>query len=255
MKETRDDDWNMHKLVHILTNRRYQEKTIAYAESHDQALVGDKTIAFWLMDKEMYDFMSVMSPLTPIIDRGLSLHKMIRLITHALGGEAWLNFEGNEFGHPEWLDFPRQGNNSSYHYARRQFNLVDDELLRYKFLNNFDREMNVTEDKYKWLTNIDSGYVSTKNEGDKVVVFDRAHCLFIFNFHPTNSYTDYRVGVQRPGQYKIVLDSDEAQFGGHSRIDHSVTHFTEEGSFNGRNNSLKVYIPSRVVIVLAPVDL
>lgn len=127
------------------------EKNVAYAESHDQALVGDKTLAFWLMDKEMYDFMSEESPLTPIIERGIALHKMIRLLTYGLGGEAWLNFIGNEFGHPEWLDFPRAGNMSSFHYARRQFNLADNEKLRYKYMNRFDRAMNLVEEKHKFL--------------------------------------------------------------------------------------------------------
>ena len=254
LKELKDDDWNMGDIVHTLTNRRWQEKTIAYCESHDQALVGDKSIAFWLMDKEMYDFMSTISPMTPVIERGIALHKMIRLLTHALGGEAWLNFEGNEFGHPEWLDFPREGNNSSYHYARRQFNLVDDDLLRYKFLNNFDRAMNTVEDKYKWLTSNDSGWVSCKHGGDKVIAFERSKCLFIFNFHPTQSFADYRVGVNSPGKYKVILDSDAPEFGGQSRIDSTVPHFTQDYKFGGRENSVLVYIPSRTCIVLALAD-
>ncbi|RCN27981.1 isoamylase protein, partial [Ancylostoma caninum] len=129
LKHMKDEDWKIGDIVHTLENRRWGEPNVAYAESHDQALVGDKTIAFWLMDKEMYDFMSLTTPYTPIIERGIALHKMIRLLTMALGGEAWLNFIGNEFGHPEWLDFPRVGNNESFHYCRRQFNLADDELL------------------------------------------------------------------------------------------------------------------------------
>jgi len=141
-----------------------------------------------------------------------------------LGGEAWLNFMGNEFGHPEWLDFPRIGNNESYHHARRQWNLVDDDLLRYQFLNNFDRAMNLLEEKYKWLA-WSGGYVSWKHEDDKVIVFERAGLLFAFNFHPTKSFPDYRVGVEEPGKYKIVLDSDEEQFGGHSRLNHSTEFF------------------------------
>ncbi|KAG8696077.1 alpha-1,4-glucan branching enzyme [Ceratobasidium sp. 394] len=151
LKEQKDDDWKMGDVVHTLTNRRYREKTISYAESHDQALVGDKTLAFWLMDKEMYTHMSDLTDMTPIIERGLALHMMIRLISHSLGGEGYLNFEGNEFGHPEWLDFPRAGNGNSYHYARRQFNVVDDPLLRYKYLNAFDSAMNNLDDKYGWL--------------------------------------------------------------------------------------------------------
>ncbi len=153
LKTMKDEDWNIGNIVHTLENRRWREPTIAYCESHDQALVGDKTIAFWLMDAEMYTNMSCLSPMTSTIDRGLALHKMIRLLTHGLGGEGWLNFIGNEFGHPEWLDFPRVGNGESYKYARRQFNLVDDDLLRYKFLNNFDAALNRLEEEYQWLNN------------------------------------------------------------------------------------------------------
>ncbi len=158
LKTMKDEDWNIGNIVHTLENRRWREPAIAYCESHDQALVGDKTIAFWLMDAEMYTNMSCLSPLTGTIDRGLALHKMIRLLTHGLGGEGWLNFIGNEFGHPEWLDFPRVGNSESYKYARRQFNLVDDELLRYKFLNNFDAALNRLEEEYQWLSNSQVGF-------------------------------------------------------------------------------------------------
>lgn len=160
LKETSDENWDLSNIVHTLTNRRWMENTDAYAESHDQALVGDKTLAFWLMDKEMYFNMAVTSPPNLIIDRGIALHKIIRLLTHSLGGEAYLNFMGNEFGHPEWLDFPRVGNNESYHYARRQWNLVDDQNLKYKFLNEFDRAMNVADEKYKWLASNPVGFMS-----------------------------------------------------------------------------------------------
>lgn len=152
LKHLPDDAWDMGGIMWTLTDRRYKEATIAYAESHDQALVGDKTIAFWLMDKEMYTNMSDLTEWTPIIDRGMALHKMIRLLTHSLGGEGYLNFMGNEFGHPEWLDFPRDGNGSSFWYARRQYNLIDDNLLRYKYLYAWDRAMHHLEDKYQWLS-------------------------------------------------------------------------------------------------------
>jgi len=144
LKEKSDEDWNIGDIVHTLTNRRWRESCIGYCESHDQALVGDKTIAFWLMDKEMYTGMSAHHPANAIVDRGMALHKMIRLLTHGLSGEGYLNFIGNEFGHPEWLDFPREGNQQSFHYARRQFNLVDDQNLRYRFLNEFEAAMNST---------------------------------------------------------------------------------------------------------------
>ncbi|XP_075218700.1 1,4-alpha-glucan-branching enzyme [Lycorma delicatula] len=250
LKEVKDEDWSMGNIIHTLANRRWMEKTVAYAESHDQALVGDKTIAFWLMDKEMYTHMSTLSDSSPIIDRGLALHKIIRLITYGLGGEAYLNFIGNEFGHPEWLDFPRAGNNDSYHYARRQWNLVDDELLKYKFLNNFDRAMNHLEEKYGWLHK-DPGYVSWKHEDDKVVVFERAGLLFAFNLHPTKSFPDYRMGVEVPGEYKIVLNSDDPSFGGHNRVDVNISHFTNPEGFANRRNWIQAYLPSRVALVFA----
>ncbi|KAL5530287.1 GLC3 [Sanghuangporus sanghuang] len=250
LKHKKDDEWDIANIVHTLVNRRHLEKSIAYAESHDQALVGDKTLAFWLMDKEMYTNMSNMTELTPVIDRGIALHKMIRLLVHSLGGEGYLNFEGNEFGHPEWLDFPRAGNNNSFHYARRQFNLVDDDLLRYKYLYHFDAAMNSTESKYGWLS-APQAYVSLKHEGDKVIVFERAGCLFIFNFHPTQSFADYRVGVDLAGEYSVVLSSDEKRFGGHDRIDMSVKHFTTPMAWNNRKNWLHVYIPCRTCMVLA----
>lgn len=253
LKGKRDEDWNIGNIVHTLTNRRWKENTVAYAESHDQALVGDKTIAFWLMDKEMYTHMSMLSEPSLIIDRGIALHKMIRLITHALGGEAYLNFMGNEFGHPEWLDFPRVGNNDSYHYARRQWNLVDDPLLKYKFLNEFDKAMNLTEEKYGWLRS-DPAYVSWKHEGDKVIAFERGGVLFVFNFHPTQSFTDYRVGVEVPGNYKIVLSSDDSLFGGYNRVDKNCSHLTNPEGYAGRRNFIQVYTPSRTAVVYAKAD-
>ncbi|KIR24920.1 1,4-alpha-glucan-branching enzyme [Cryptococcus deuterogattii LA55] len=172
-----------------------------------------------------------------------------RFIVHTLGGEAYLNFEGNEFGHPEWMDFPREGNGNSFAHARRQFNLVDDKLLRYKYLYNFDVAMNWLEDKYKWL-NAPQAYVSLKHEGDKVIVFERAGLLFIFNFHPTQSFTDYRVGVDTAGEYKVILTSDETRFGGHNRIDMGGRYFTTPMEWHGRKNWLQVYTPSRTVLVL-----
>lgn len=196
----------------------------------------------------MYTNMSNLSEFTPIIERGMALHKMIRLITHALGGEAYLNFEGNEFGHPEWLDFPREGNKNSFHYARRQFNLPDDPSLRYRFLNEFDSAMQWTEEKYGWLHS-PQAYVSLKHEGDKVIVFERAGLLFIFNFHPSSSFTDYRVGVEVPGTYRIVLNTDAAAFGGLTRIDEGTRFFTTNFSWNGRQNFLQVYLPTRSALV------
>ena len=183
-----------------------------------------------------------------MIERGLSLHKLIRLVTHGLGGEGYLNFEGNEFGHPEWLDFPREGNQLSYLYARRQFNLPDDDNLRYKLLNEFDRKMQWTEEKYGWLHS-PQAYISLKNEKDKVIVFERAGLLWIFNFHPTQSFADYRVGIQESGTYQIVLDTDDTAYGGFGRNVKGTRFFTTPFEWNGRKNFIQVYIPTRTAIV------
>uniref|UniRef100_A0A914ZVN0 1,4-alpha-glucan branching enzyme n=1 Tax=Parascaris univalens TaxID=6257 RepID=A0A914ZVN0_PARUN len=253
LKHQSDEDWNISDMVHTLENRRYGEKNVAYAESHDQALVGDKTIAFWLMDKEMYDFMSLTTPLTPIIERGIALHKLIRLVTYGLGGEAWLNFMGNEFGHPEWLDFPREGNKESFHYCRRQWHLADDDLLRYKFLNRWDKAMNAVEEKHHFLSR-GPGYVSWKHQDDKVIAFERAGLLFVLNFHTTKSFADYKIGIEVPGKYAVALNSDNEEFGGMSRIDNSQHFITFPEGYAGRRNHLCVYIPCRTAIVLEKIE-
>jgi 1,4-alpha-glucan branching enzyme len=201
-----------------------------------------------LCDAELYTNMSVLTALTPVIDRGMALHKMIRLLTNALGGEGYLNFEGNEFGHPEWLDFPREGNQNSFWYARRQLNLTEDPLLRYQFLNNFDRAMNTTEAKYGWLA-APQAYISLKNETDKVIVFERGGLVFVFNFHPNKSFSDYRIGIEEAGTYRIVLQTDTKEVGGFSRIDPDTRFFTTAMEWNGRKNWTHVYIPSRTAIV------
>lgn len=222
--------------------------SILLIDQANGSLVGDKSIMMWLCDAQLYTHMSTLTELTPIIERGLSLHKMIRLVTHGLGGEGYLNFEGNEFGHPEWLDFPREGNGNSFHYARRQFNLTEDHLLRYKFLNDFDSKMQWTEEKYGWLHS-PQAYVSLKNEDDKVLVFERAGLLWIFNFHPTKSFTDYRVGVEEAGTYQIVIDTDDTNFGGFARNAKDTRFFTTPFAWNNRKNFVQVYLPVRTAIV------
>lgn len=257
----RDEDWRMGDIIHTLTNRRWLEKCVAYAESHDQALVGDKTIAFWLMDKDMYDFMSLDRPSTPLVDRGIALHKMIRLITMGLGGEGYLNFMGNEFGHPEWIDFPRveqrlrdgkvlPGNNFSFDKCRRRFDLGDAEYLRYHGMQEFDGAMQHLEETYGFMTS-EHQYVSRKDEGDRIIVFERGNLVFVFNFHWTNSYSDYRVGCLKRGKYKIVLDSDDPLFGGFSRIDHRAEYFSSDGGFDNRPHSFLIYAPCRTAVVYA----
>jgi len=199
--------------------------------------------------------MSILTERTAVIDRGLALHKMIRLLTYALGGEGWLNFEGNEFGHPEWLDFPRAGNNESYKYARRLFYLPEDETLRYKYLNAWDKAMNDLEEEYKWLS-AKNTFLSRRIEADKVIVCERGDrgLMFIFNFHGHNSLTDYRVGCGQNRKYKVVLDSDAKIFDGHGRINDEQKFLAENIMWDDRKFSFKVYIPTRTVLVLALTD-
>ncbi|XP_057513372.1 1,4-alpha-glucan-branching enzyme 2-2, chloroplastic/amyloplastic-like isoform X1 [Actinidia eriantha] len=260
----RDEDWKVGDIVHTLTNRRWSEKCVAYAESHDQALVGDKTIAFWLMDKDMYEFMALDRPSTPLVDRGIALHKMIRLITMGLGGEGYLNFMGNEFGHPEWIDFPRAdrhlpdgkvipGNNFSYDKCRRRFDLGDADYLRYRGMQAFDQAMQHLEEAYGFMTS-EHQYISRKDEGDRMITFERGNLVFVFNFHWNNSYSDYRIGCLKPGKYKIVLDSDDPLFGGFNRLDHNAEYFTFEGRYDDRPCSFLVYAPCRTAVVYALVD-
>lgn len=244
LKEKQDEDWNIHELWDVMTNRRYGEKVVAYAESHDQALVGDKTLAFWLMDKEMY-FHMAKDDQNLIIDRGIALHKMIRLFTLALGGDAYLTFIGNEFGHPEWVDFPREGNGWSHKYARRQWSLVDNPELKYEYLNNFDKAMVQNIDAEKLLQD---PYARQLNMDDtnNVAIFERDGLIFIFNFSPNNAIPDYKFYAPE-GDYKIVLNSDRSEFGGFDRVDDSLTYSTVE---EDGTTKLSIYVTNRTAMVL-----
>ena len=251
LKEYKDENWNMGNLIFTLTNRRYNEKHVGYCESHDQSIVGDKTIAMWLFDKEMYWNMSCNSPETIVISRGMSLHKLIRMITFALGGEGYLCFMGNEFGHPEWVDFPRPGNGFSYAHCRRRWDLCDNKNLRYKYLYNWDVAMNKLDEVFNFISS-PFQYVSLKHEDDKIVVFEKGDLLFVFNFHPNKSFENYKIGTKWGTKHKIVLDSDEFRFFGKGRLEYGHEHFfpiIKEG-WNNRPNQFNLYIPSRTCMVL-----
>jgi 1,4-alpha-glucan branching enzyme len=252
VKDIPDEKWHMGHLWHELNNRRWDEKTISYAESHDQALVGDKTLIFRMIGSDMYNAMhSGCENLN--VDRGVALHKLIRLITLSTAGNGYLNFMGNEFGHPEWIDFPREGNNWSFKYARRQWHLVDDDTLRYRFLANFDRDMILLAKRFKLLES--SGpHLLYEHSDDKVIVFRRAGLVFVFNFHPAGSYTDYRFEAT-PGKYQMVLNSDAPQYGGHSRLIPDQCHLTlNDPSKQQNRNMLSLYIPNRTALVLQQVE-
>ncbi len=247
IKERTDEEWDVSDIYRELNSRRESEKTISYTESHDQALVGDQTIIFRLLDKEMYWSMNIDSQ-NLIVDRGIALHKMIRLVTFSTNGGGYLNFMGNEFGHPEWIDFPREGNNWSYHYARRQWSLVDNKNLKYHWLANFDREMlNLQEEnnflREKWC------YLKLENISDQILAYERGLLLFIFNFSPTKSYSDYGI-LAHPGRYSVALSTDSKKFGGFGNIDESVSYVNERVGGASGKDWLKIYLPARTALVL-----
>jgi 1,4-alpha-glucan branching enzyme len=245
LKHSRDEDWNLDELWGVLANRRHGEATIAYAESHDQALVGDKTLAFWLMDQEMYWHMAKDDP-HPVIERGIALHKLIRLVTLVLGGEGWLNFMGNEFGHPEWLDFPREGNGWSFHYCRRQWSLVDNSDLKYHWLADFDRELIDFARKSNLLA-APPAQVLYIDHGPKILVAERGNFIFVFNFSVGNSLFGYSIHVPGHETRELILDTDSAASGGLGRIDYSF-HYPVDAE-----GVMKVYSPSRSGQVFAKI--
>ena len=247
LKEVPDEQWHVGDIYYELTNKRAEERTISYAESHDQALVGDKTIFFRLTDKEIYTGMSVFDH-SLIIDRAMALHKMIRLITLATAGGGYLAFMGNEWGHPEWIDFPRQGNNWSYAHARRLWSLVDNPDLKFKYLNAFDSAMIHFATESNILDY--EPRVLVRDIERQLLIFERRGYLFVFSFNPTTSYTDYQFDVPA-GKYITVRNTDNLAFGGDNRIDESVEHFTQ---YTSKENLLSLYIPARIGFVLKLVD-
>ena len=242
LKEKKDEEWNVHDIWHVLTNRRDKEPVIAYAESHDQALVGDKTIAFRLMDKEMYWHMNKDDD-NSTVERGIAMHKLIRLVTLALGGQGYLNFMGNEFGHPEWIDFPRPENGWSYKHARRQWSLADNGFLKYEWLCEFDREMLRLVRQQGFLH---SPFARELNidEKNQVLAFERGGLIFIFSFHPVQSIPDYAFYVPERGRYEILLSTDWKKFGGHERKDTQRLYETYDSDY------LHLYMTNRTAYVL-----
>ena len=245
LKEQRDEEWDLGVLFYTISSHRPEEKVITYAESHDQALVGDKTLIFRLIDQEMYWHMQK-DDKSLVVERGIALHKMIRLLTASLHGGGYLTFMGNEFGHPEWIDFPREGNDWSYQYARRQWNLADDPNLQYEWLGRFDRQ----------LTRLLPDLIDTKqhyievNDHARAISFFRDDYLFAFNFSPDTSLTGYQVTAPA-GTYEVVFSTDDASFGGQNRIDHTVRFLTQPQK---DTQYIKTYIPARTAIVFRKVN-
>ncbi len=262
IKEKRDEDWHPSSIFWELTNRRADEQVVSYCESHDQALVGDKTIVFRLIDADMY-WHFAKKDINGVAERGIALHKMIRLATASTINGGYLNFMGNEFGHPEWIDFPREGNGWSHKYARRQWNLVDNKDLCYHWLGDFDRAMlevvkecfvPVVDGQRKGGRPKAKGFPVVEiwhDDGDQILAYSRGDLLFVFNFSPTRSYTDYGFRVPE-GTYDVVLNTDAVEFGGHGFADDSVRHFTNFDPLLHRDGKgwLQLYVPARSAVVL-----
>ena len=249
LKEKKDEDWKPTSIFWELTNRRADEKTISYVESHDQALVGDKTVIFRLIDAAMYWHMS-REDQDPVVARGMALHKMIRLVTLATINGGYLNFMGNEWGHPEWIDFPREGNGWSYKYARRQWDLVRADYLKYQFLQAFDNAIIKTVGSVKGFQKQPVIKLWDKDD-DQVLAFMRGDLTFVFNFSPTEAYTDY--GILAPqGEYKGICNSDDPLFGGYGNISDSVSHLTQPDPLYAESGLgwLKLYLPPRTAMIL-----
>ena len=241
LKEQSDEEWSMSQLYDTMTNRNWNIKTVAYAESHDQALVGDKTIAFRLMDQDMYFHMTKDDHSSPVIDRGISLHNIIRFFTISLGGEAYLNFMGNEFGHPEWIDFPREGNGWSYKYARRQWSLQQNKSLKYDYLYSFDKAMLQFIKEFIILSSFAPRQLWLQEE-HHIIAFERANLLFVFNFHPTQSRFDYGIQAPLTGEYQLIFNSDAPWFGGFDRIHADLPYLAK---MENDMPMMKIYSPNR----------
>lgn len=244
LKEKPDEWWDFNQIYYELANSWPHEKVIGYVESHDQALVGDKTLMMRLADAEMYygmhkDYHSL------TMDRAMALHKMIRLLTMSLGGSGYLTFMGNEFGHPEWIDFPREGNQWSYHYCRRQWSLVDNPDLKYQYLNAFDKDMVALAKRHKVLSGKDHQLLV--HNSDHVVVYKKGGATFVFNFDPTRSYDGYWIPVAEEGEYQVTLSTDDFCYGGQGRIYHQ--NYTAVKQADGRPG-FRVYLPSRTAFAL-----
>ena len=243
LKETPDEWWDLNNIYYELANRRSHEKVIGYCESHDQALVGDKTIMFRLCDSEMYTSMHKDCQ-SMVVDRGMALHKLLRLLTMSLGGEGYLTFMGNEFGHPEWIDFPREGNGWSFHYCRRQWSLADNPELKYKYLLAFEKAMVAIAKKFRILGGADKQLLLDNT--DKVLVYKKGSAYIAFNFHPYNSYDGRLIVVDEPGQYQVQMTSDDYDFGGLGRIWQQT--YTAEEQPDGKFG-FRMYLPSRTAAV------
>lgn len=248
----KDDDWNMNKLWYELSTSRPAEKRIGYVESHDQALVGDKTLIFRMADKEMYWHMDKASQSLEI-ERAIALHKMVRFITISLGCEGYLTFMGNEFGHPEWIDFPREGNGWSFKHCQRLWSLADNHFLRYEDLKHFEIAM-IGLMKGESLLGGGIPQPLWMDQACKILAFRKKDHVFLFNFHPNDSFEGFELPIHEDGVFQVVLDTDERQFGGQARIDHKTVYETCQLTAHPEYAGIRVYSPCRTAMVLKKIQ-
>ncbi|MEZ5303460.1 MAG: alpha amylase C-terminal domain-containing protein [Verrucomicrobiales bacterium] len=244
-EKVRDEDWNVDEMYFELTNRRRDQRSISYVESHDQSIVGSKAFFFQLADAAIYEGMHRGAQNLPV-ERAIALHKLARLLTLITAGDGYLTFMGNEFGHPEWVDFPREGNGWSHEKARRRWSLRDDPDLRFGGLAEFERAMFAAAG-VKAVASAEPHHAFS-NPGDKVLAVRRGDALAIFNFHPDKSFTDYPIPAE-PGKFRLALDSDQPEFAGQGRIAAGQEFFTQS-DFAGHPNALSLYLPSCCAVVL-----
>ncbi len=244
LRDWKDEDWDFNQIYFELANRRPGEKVIGYCESHDQALVGDKTIMFRLCDQEMYWSMNEGNN-SDVIDRGMALHKMLRLLTMSLGSDGYLTFMGNEFGHPEWIDFPREGNGWSYHYCRRQWSLAENHDLKYKYLRAFDKDMVACAKTHDVIAGKDRQLLV--HNADNVLAYQKGKAVFVYNFDPVRSYDGYFVPMAQEGMCRVIQSTDDFCYGGHGRVAHQP--YTAVQQPDGRIG-FRIYLPSRTAMVL-----
>ncbi|CAL5392773.1 unnamed protein product [Camellia sinensis] len=235
-----DSDWSMSKIVSTLVgNRHSADKMLLYAENHNQSISGGRSFAEILFGETMEHA----SDKRALLFRGCSLHKMIRLITFTIGGHAYLNFMGNEFGHPKRVEFPMESNNFSFSLANRRWDLLENGV--HSELLYFDKDM-MNMDENERILSRGLPNIHHVNDTTMVTSYSRGPLLFIFNFHPTTSYENYSVGVEEAGEYQVILNTDEKKYGGQALIaQDQYIQRTISKRIDGLRNCLVVPLPYR----------
>lgn len=224
-----------------MNNHRPYDHTISYVECHDQCINGHDAMIWRLLGDDMYNAM-LMETETWKVSRGLAFYRLMRLITLATADKGYLNFMGNEFGHPEWLD--------AEEHAHRQWRLAEDTSLKYACLNAWDQaQMQLVSDNIEsFKTPAMFRYI---HEDKRLLAFERGALLFVFNFNETQAFSDLCFAVT-PGKYLEILSSDERRFAGHDNLritEPPLEHFTQP-CFDPNLGDITLYIPPMIVLVL-----